>query len=79
MDREYTLIKLLGIIQQCPAGERHSACPMKELNNACSPRLAFNYLRTLSDEELQELYKVHCNCYNSRTDSILYHHRYEFN
>lgn len=67
----------MGIIHQCPAGERHSTCIIKTLKNIPSARLAFNYLRTLSDHELQELYNAHHNCYNSRTDSCLYHHRYE--
>ena len=79
MDREYTLIKLLGIIHQCPAGERHSTCLIKTIKNIPSARLAFNYLRTLSDKELQDLYNAHYKCYNSRTDSFIQHRRYELN
>lgn len=79
MDREYTLIKLLGIIQQCPAGERISSCPIRKLIDVYSARLAYNYLKALSNTELQELYEVHCNCYNSRADCIVYHYKYELN
>lgn len=74
MDRDYTLVKLLGIIQQCPAGERHLNCGVLKITKKLSVRLAYNYLRSLSDKELQELYKAHCDCYTSRNDFVIYHH-----
>lgn len=79
MDREYILIKLLGIMHQCPAGERCSACHVVKLDHKFSRRLAFNYLSILSDTELQEFYNAHCKCYHSRTDTVLLHHKYVLN
>lgn len=79
MDREYILVKLMGIMHQCPAGERCPACQVLKLDKLFSRRLAFNYLRNLSDTELQEFYDAHCKCYNSRTDSVIFHHKYVLN
>jgi hypothetical protein len=79
MVRDYILIKLMGIMHQCPAGERTSGCHVLKLNEKFSRRLAFNYLRTLSDPELQEFYDAHCKCYNSRTESVFFHHKYILN
>lgn len=69
MDRNYALVFLMGILQQCPTGARCKDCPVVELDQKYGKKSAFHYLRSLSDAELKHFYEVHLACYHAKMDS----------
>ncbi|MDD3742548.1 MAG: hypothetical protein PHX54_02870 [Lentimicrobiaceae bacterium] len=71
MDRKVAMVRLVGLLKNCPAVERKQDCCFGALQRGIELKQCYTCLSNKADAELEMLYRSHLQCFNNRIQSAL--------
>jgi hypothetical protein len=69
MDKSEMLLRMMGLVRCCPAGNRMPDWPCCQLSRRQDLKYCYFYFSGMSKEDLGMLYQQHLNCFNKRDSS----------
>jgi|GEM_PF-1244372 len=69
--RSFYLLFALGLVKQCPAGNRLKTCQVYKLANCCTLRDSYRFLNAMKDAALIEILAKHDACFALNQDRMI--------